>query len=420
MKKAGRLAAVLAAVLLALPFLALPTLQETVPVDLSPVQPAAESIAVSAQPVSLPAAPTNHIAGNEDKLDAALDEICQQYGVKACSAAAFEGEQIVYTHSYGKARGDTPADENTKYRVASISKAVTAMLAMHLVDEGKLSLDMDIADIHPDLQNPYYPDSTTTLEMLLTHTSGIVDGAGYNWAISQSVFPSLDQVLQYSNFSGSAPGEQYAYTNFGMGLVSAAIEYATGQPFRSYAQQVLFEPLGLDAGFLTDDIDDPQTIAVLGSVDPLDWGKMEKAYARIPVGQMYLLGQGELYISAKDLARIAMILAGDGSFLPAGSDTRQTFLSAETLEEMHTPKVYDEATNTTRGLALQMSDEIVDGVTLWGHQGNAYGVISCLFYDRESHKGLAFLTSSASQMRAENKIYAVNDAAVRAVWEYLQ
>ena len=204
-----------------------------------------------------------------------------------------------------------------------------------------------------------------------------------------------------------------------MGLVSAAIEYATGQPFRSYAQQVLFEPLGLDAGFLTDDIDDPQTIAVLGSVDPLDWGKMEKAYARIPVGQMYLLGQGELYISAKDLARIAMILAGDGSFLPAGSDTRQTFLSAETLEEMHTPKVYDEATNTTRGLALQMSDEIVDGVTLWGHQGNAYGVISCLFYDRESHKGLAFLTSSASQMRAENKIYAVNDAAVRAVWEYL-
>ena len=154
---------------------------------------------------SLPVAPTNHIAGNEDKLDAALDEICQQYGVKACSVAAFEGEQIVYTHSYGKARGDTPADENTKYRVASISKTVTAMLAMHLVDEGKLSLDMDIADIHPDLQNPYYPDSTTTLEMLLTHTSGIVDGAGYNWAISQSVFPSLDQVLQYSNFSAAPP-----------------------------------------------------------------------------------------------------------------------------------------------------------------------------------------------------------------------
>src|SRR5699024_425265 len=112
MKKAGRLAAGRGGVQVARRFWARPTLQETVPVDLSPVQLAAESIAVSAQPVSLPAAPTNHIAGNEDKLDAALDEICQQYGVKACSAAAFEGEQIVYTHSYGKARGDTPADEN--------------------------------------------------------------------------------------------------------------------------------------------------------------------------------------------------------------------------------------------------------------------------------------------------------------------
>ena len=192
---------------------------------------------------------------------------------------------------------------------------------------------MDIADIHPDLQNPYYPDSTTTLEMLLTHTSGIVDGAGYNWAISQSVFPSLDQVLQYSKLFRQRPRRTVRLHQFlhGAGQCRHRVRHRAG-PFRSYAQQVLFEPLGLDAGFLTDDIDDPQTIAVLGSVDPLDWGKMEKAYARIPVGQMYLLGQGELYISAKDLARIAMILAGDGSFLPAGSDTRQTFLSAETLE----------------------------------------------------------------------------------------
>lgn len=43
---------------------------------------------------------------------------------------------------------------------------------------------------------------------------------------------------------------------------------------------------------MTNDIDDPQTIAALGSVDPLSWGDMEKAYSQIPLGQMYLLGQG--------------------------------------------------------------------------------------------------------------------------------
>ena len=122
-----------------------------------------------------------------------------------------KGEEIVYTHSYGIARGNQPADDNTKYRIASISKAVTAALAMHPVDQGKLSLEDHLASIHPALQNPAYPDDPATLQMLLTHTSGIIDGAGYNRAISRGIFPSLDVVMQSNNFSGSRPGERYSY-----------------------------------------------------------------------------------------------------------------------------------------------------------------------------------------------------------------
>ena len=284
---------------MALTCMSLPTLQETVPQQLS-TSLAAPSLPVNAPAAEeeLPATPTHHIDGNQDTLNEQLDTIFQQYGVKGCSVAAFEGEEIVYTHSYGIARGNQPADENTKYRIASISKAVTAALAMHLVDQGKLSLEDELASIHPALQNPAYPDDPATLQMLLTHTSGIIDGAGYNRAISRGTFPSLDVVMQSNNFSGSRPGERYSYSNFGLGLVCAAIEQATGIPFRDYAKSELFDPLGLDAGFMTNDIDDPQTIAALGSVDPLSWGDMEKAYSQIPLGQMYLLGQGELYISA--------------------------------------------------------------------------------------------------------------------------
>lgn len=365
-------------------------------------------------------APSHHIFGNEQVLNETLDVICKQYSVQGCSIAAFAGKEIVYTHSYGNARPEQPADENTKYRIASISKAVTATLAMKLEEDGKLSLDYDIAQIHPKLQNPFYPDETTTLKMLMTHTSGIIDGSGYNSAIHRSVFPSLDVVLQKNNFSGHRPGERYVYSNFGMGLVCAAIEQVTQQHFFKYAQDVLFEPLGIDAGFLINQIEDKNSIAALGSVDPLSWGNMAAAYQKIPLGQMYLLGQGELYISARDLAQIAIILAGDGSCIPAGSSQTFSFLNPETLEKMHTPLVYDPETNTTRGLALQMTEDIIDGVTFWGHQGNAYGVISCMFYDRESQKGIVFLTNNANQMRAENKIYAVNDAVVKAIWQYLE
>ncbi len=80
------------------------------------------------------------------------------------------------------------------------------------------------------------PDDPATLQMLLTHTSGIIDGAGYNRAISRGIFPSLDVVMQSNNFSGSRPGERYSYSNFGLGLVRAAIEQATGVPFRDYAK----------------------------------------------------------------------------------------------------------------------------------------------------------------------------------------
>lgn len=228
--------------------MSLPTLQETVPQQLS-ASLAAPSLPVSAPAAEeeLPAAPTHRIDGNQDALNEQLDTLFQQYGVKGCSVAAFEGEEIVYTHSYGIARGNQPADENTKYRIASISKAVTATLAMHLVDQGKLSLGDELASIHPALQNPAYPDDPATLQMLLTHTSGIIDGAGYNRAISRGIFPSLDVVMQSNNFSGSRPGERYSYSNFGLGLVCAAIEQATGVPFRDYAKSELFDPLGLDA-----------------------------------------------------------------------------------------------------------------------------------------------------------------------------
>lgn len=52
-------------------------------------------------------------------------------------------------------------------------------------------------------------------------------------------------------------------------------------------------------------------------MDPVSWGDMEKAYSQIPLGQMYLLGQGELYTSAVDLAKIGMILAGMAVFWTA-------------------------------------------------------------------------------------------------------
>lgn len=371
----------------------------------------------------------NTFEENRDSADKAVERIAKTYGVTGCSVAAFEKERIVYTYSFGTARRnglvkegekwiytdtETPASDATKYRAASISKLVTTVLAMRLVDEGKLNLEDDIAKIiNPNLQNPYYPEDATTLEMLMTHTSGIVDGRGWDYASSHVPFPSLDKVIEKGIFSGDRPGEKYCYSNIGMGLVSGAVEQASGKRFYDYARDALFEPMGIDAAYMTDYIEARGNIAELRGADPISWGNMERYYtANIPLGQMYLLGQGELYISAPDLAKIAMILAGDGTH------NGKRYLSAESIESIHTKRSYDPETNVSRGLTVQIASDIVDGVTLYGHQGNAYGAISCVFYDPATECGIVFLSNGASSERSGNYIYSVNDAVINELWKY--
>ena len=371
----------------------------------------------------------NTFEENRNSVDKAVERIAGIYGVTGCSVAVFEKDRIVYTYSYGIARRnglvkdgekwiytntETPASDDTKYRAASISKMVTTVLAMQLADEGKLNIEDDIAElINPNLKNPYYPETKTTIEMLMTHTSGIVDGRGWEYASSKVPFPSLDKVIGRGIFSGERPGEKYSYSNLGMGLVSGAVEQASGKRFYDYARDALFEPMGIDAAYMTDYIEDRGNIAELRGADPVSWGEMEPYYStNIPLGQMYLLGQGELYISAPDLAKIAMILAGDGTY------EGRRYLSRESIDSIHTKRSYDPETNVSRGLAVQITSDIIDGVTLYGHQGNAYGAISCVFYDPEAECGIVFLSSGASSERAGNYIYSVNDAIINELWKY--
>ena len=104
----------------------------------------------------------NTFEENRDEADKVVERIAETYGVMGCSVAAFEKDRIVYTYSCGVARYNgivkngekwtytnekTYACDDTKYRVASISKLVTTVLAMQLVDEGKLSIEEDIAKL---------------------------------------------------------------------------------------------------------------------------------------------------------------------------------------------------------------------------------------------------------------------------------
>lgn len=67
---------------------------------------------------------------------------------------------------------------NTKYRIASVSKTITGILAMQLQEQGRLDIDKDIsAYMGVRVRSPKYPDAVITTRMLMTHTSGVIGGA---------------------------------------------------------------------------------------------------------------------------------------------------------------------------------------------------------------------------------------------------
>ena len=114
----------------------------------------------------------------EKDMEAYLAEI-EAVGV---SCAVVKDNQIIYHHNFGVKDLATkePVDDQTIFRIASISKSFTATSLLQQVEQGRVKLTDDVSDlIGFKVRNPKFPDTPITLEMLLSHTSSINDDLGY-------------------------------------------------------------------------------------------------------------------------------------------------------------------------------------------------------------------------------------------------
>jgi CubicO group peptidase (beta-lactamase class C family) len=298
---------------------------------------------------------------------------------------------------------------------------VTSSLVIMLKEEEPgFSLDDDLRKIMPGMQNPYNPDEPITARHLIMHTAGLADTAVYTEAVGSMKFPSINTILADKGMWLMAkPGERYNYTNFGAGAVSGVIESHSGMRFYDYARTRLFEPLGIDAAYSVQLVKDQSLIASMYDQNlrltaaPGRWGNMNAVYDAIPLGEMYLLGHGDLFISAKDLAVIGMILAGDGTF------KGKRYLTEDALKQMNRLILRDKYTGVTRGLGTFAMTNIVEGRTVYGHQGNAYGMISGMFYDPVTETGVVFLSNGSNASKGEQGLYHVNREIMGEIWKLL-
>ena len=320
-------------------------------------------------------------------------------------------------------------------RVASVSKLVTTLGVLRLVEQGKLSLDADASSLLGfALRNPAFPDTPITLRMLLSHTSSLTDDAGY-WNVPLGEDIRIITGKPEAWDAKHAPGTWFRYTNLNFPLVAQAMERATGERFDRLMRRLVLFPLDIDAGFnwsgssddaiaravvLYDEAGKPQKDDLHGRrpgcpvIEARD-GSCDLSRWQAGVNGTLFSPQGGLRISARGLARLGRMLLNEGELdgVRLLAPASVALLATPVWRHDGANGVIGEEDEPNRGgffcaygLATQhlaqgdgkacRDDLFGDGRPRIGHSGNAYGLLSGLWIDRAAGTGVAYFATGVA------------------------
>lgn len=341
-------------------------------------------------------------------LEAAVKAAAEQYGAVGIQVAVISDGQVSAAAEYGWAIVDeVPMAQNTKIRVASLTKTLIGMVTFRLVDEGKLDLDVDISEyIGVEVRNPAYPNDPITLRMLLSHTSSMAN-AGYVKTLAK-LQSKLQNAATYLDYR---PGEKFAYNNFGFGVIGSICEIVTGKPMNTLAKEYFFEPMGIEATFAPSELD-ASMLAVIynseGEVGRSIAAQQSIALPRSPVEHMCHYAGG-LTISAVDYAKLMTILINDGVY------NGERYLSSESVELMESVQL-TKSNGTMQCMPIWKYEGLYGEDALYYHTGSNFGVYALYTYDSISGFGTVVVTTGARKLYDNYKIYAVCGDITRAIY----
>lgn len=326
----------------------------------------------------------------------------QEAGNVGMSCVLVKDNKIVYNQNFGVKDLDTkePIDDQTIFRIASISKSFTSTSLMQLIDKGVLSLKDDVSDlIGFKVRNPKYPQTVITLEMILSHTSSLNDSQGY--FTLDVINPETAENCEKC-YNSYEPGCGYEYCNLNFNIAGTILERYSGERFDQYVVKNILRPLGLYGGYCVDSLD-ASRFAHLYNYWGGEYVRSDAAYdPRSEEIANYVMGKdtpvfsptGGMKISALDLAKymIMHMNYGETPLVKDAEGNNLRIIPEYLSKEMQTPRSSDE----NYGLALWVSDEYSPGVNLVGHTGNAYGQLSLMFFNPEKKYGFV-ITSSGSK-----------------------
>ncbi|AWE07373.1 penicillin-binding protein [Lysinibacillus sp. 2017] len=187
-----------------------------------------------------------------------IDGQMKHYNVLGLSIALLENGQISGTENYGllEAESDRKVNENSIFSACSISKFLTGILAIKLIEEGFIDLDEDINQRLKSWkvpENEFTKNKGVTLRNLLSHQSGIKDPEGsFSELNSEIGIPSMVELLEGKSPYCKAPikvlcepESEFHYSDAGYCVIQQLIEDVTDKPFYQVVNEFIFKPLGM-------------------------------------------------------------------------------------------------------------------------------------------------------------------------------
>ncbi|HXB68382.1 MAG TPA: serine hydrolase [Candidatus Acidoferrales bacterium] len=315
--------------------------------------------------------------------------------VGSVTAGVVSGKQLIWSKSYGDADMEkkTAADNDTVYRIGSITKMFTALMLEQLVEAKKVHLSDPVEKYFPEIKTVQgrFPDAPPiTLVQLATHTAGLgrepdntdtyVKGPVADWEKTLiAALPHTHYILE--------PGTRFAYSNIGFAILGAALSRAAGEPYVEYIPKHIFQPLGMTHSALERNAQvmphlskGYQPMGPSGEVDS------ETPQREHETGRGYKVPNGAIYTTVGDLARFASFLLGQGP---------ESVLKTASLEGFQTQSAVPADFGLANGYGIGFEVHRRENYVAFGHGGAVAGYTASLLMNRKAGVGVIVLSSGA-------------------------
>jgi CubicO group peptidase (beta-lactamase class C family) len=275
-----------------------------------------------------------------------------------------DGQAVLSLEALGrrKIEGDEPMRPDTLFRIASMTKPITAIGIMMLADDGKLSVDdpvekhlpefrgqMLVAEQSGDTITLKKPARPITIRDLLTHTSGLPGSPppGLSDLYTRRNHTLTEAVMAYSQRPLTfEPGSKWAYCNTGIDTLGRVIEGVSGKSYESFLKERLFEPLGMKDTTFYPTPEQLERAAVTYDRKNDTLQPVANSLIGPPTGAKYPIPAGGLYATAPDLTKVYQMMLGRGAL------NGRRYLSEAAVAAMTKTQTGDLKTGFTEGMSF--------------------------------------------------------------------